>query len=200
MMIEVIKQLKSAFLLLLLLTILTGLAYPYAVTVAAQYFFPWKANGSLIFQDKKLLGSYLIGQYFTDYKYFWGRPSATLPFPYNALASTGSNYALTNPSYLNITRLYRDTQLQANPYATVPVDLVTSSASGLDPEITASAAFYQVHRIAKERHLPDKVIYHLIRKKIKIRKGLGLILNEVSLNVLELNMALDSLSKSVNSS
>lgn len=185
-------QFKVACLLLCVLTILTGFLYPVTITFIAQYLFPDKANGSLVINDDKLLGSRLIGQQFTSAKYFSGRPSATSPFPYNGENSGGSNMALTNPIYLQAIR-ERVTQLQsANPeqHMPIPADLVTASGSGLDPEISPLAAYYQVPRIAKERHISEEEVVNLIKANIKRRDFF--LLGEPRVNVLELNLLLDS--------
>lgn len=190
---EVIAQMKTALILLIVLTVLTGLLYPLAVTGLAQLFFPQKANGSLIVQNNQVIGSRLIGQSFTSQAYFWGRPSATSPYPYNGEASSGSNSGPTNPSFLATVK-NRITQLkQASPQKNnvIPVDLVTASGSGLDPDISPQAAFYQVARIAKERNLNEKEVHTLIEQHIQNRT-LGL-LGEPRINVLELNLALDHL-------
>lgn len=186
------NQLKIAFRLLLLLTVLTGLLYPVFVTFLAQIIFPWQANGSLIKKNNQVIGSKLIGQSFTDAKYFWGRPSATSPFPYNAASSAGSNLGPSNPDFLvtinNRVTTIKQTNLQNN---LVPVDLVTASGSGLDPEISPLAAFYQVSRIAKARGISEQTIQLLINNSIK-KRVLG-ILGEPRVNILELNLSLDHL-------
>lgn len=190
---EIMTQMKTALRLLIVLTVLTGLLYPLAVTGLAQLFFPQKANGSLMVQNTRVIGSRLIGQSFTSQAYFWGRPSATSPYPYNGEASSGSNSGPTNPSFLATVK-DRITQLkQASPQKNnaIPVDLVTASGSGLDPEISPQAAFYQVARIVKARHLTAKEVQALIQQHIQHRT-LGL-LGEPRINVLELNLALDNL-------
>lgn len=188
-----LKQIKTAFLLLIFFTVLTGIIYPLVVTGVAQLFFPWRANGSFIVENNQPIGSELIGQQFTDPKYFWGRPSATSPFPYNAASSSGSNLGPSNPN-LFATVKERITNLKnADPQNQnlIPVDLVTASASGLDPEISPQAAFYQISRIAKARGLPKNEIQSLVLNSIKYRT-LG-ILGEPRTNVLQLNLALDQL-------
>ncbi len=190
---EVIAQMRTALILLIVLTVLTGLLYPLAVTGLAQLLFPTQANGSLIEHNNRVIGSRLIGQSFTSNAYFWGRPSATSPYPYNGEASSGSNSGPTNPSFL-ATVEDRIAQLkQASPQNNnaIPVDLVTASGSGLDPDISPQAAFYQVARIAKTRNLSEKEIQSLIQQYTQHRT-FGL-LGEPRINVLELNLALDHL-------
>lgn len=189
-----IKQMKTAALLLMLLSLLTGLIYPLIVTGLAQVFFPWRANGSLIKQNNKIIGSQLIGQTFDAENYFWSRPSATMPFPYNSAASAGSNAGPTNPQFINIVRervtYLKHYHTQVDP---IPVDMVTASGSGLDPEMSPLAAYYQSARVAQARHLTQQEVNELIRTHIKSRTFL--ILGEPRINVLELNIALDVLSQ-----
>lgn len=194
---EAINQMKTALILLILLSILTGFIYPLTVTGLAQIFFPWKANGSLIKQNNQVVGSHLIGQPFSDAAYFWGRPSATKPYPYNGAASSGSNLATSNPDFLSIVKERMTHLRQADPQneQAVPIDLVTASASGLDPEISPLAAQYQVPRIAKIRQIPEADIYQLVEQYSKPRTWR--ILGEPRVNVLELNLALDNL-RSIN--
>jgi K+-transporting ATPase ATPase C chain len=191
---EVLKQCKTALLLLLLMSLLTGVIYPTVVTGLAQVLFHWQANGSLINQNGNIIGSTHIGQAFTSDNYFWSRPSATIPFPYNAANSAGSNLGPTNPVLFTLVQ-NRITALRAatnsDDKALVPIDLVTASASGLDPDISPLAAFYQVPRIAQARQLPAEQISALIQKNIQDRT-LG-ILGEPRVNVLQLNIALDNL-------
>jgi K+-transporting ATPase ATPase C chain len=188
------SQLRPAIVVFVSLTVLTGVAYPLLVTGIAQTFFPEQANGSLIIVDGRREGSSLIGQPFADPKYFWSRPSATSP-AYNAGASSGSNLGPTNPALLDAIRdrvkKLREADLQAGPY--VPVDLVTASASGLDPHISPAAAEYQVSRVAKTRNLDVSALHELVAKHIEGRT-LG-ILGEPRVNVLLLNRALDALEK-----
>jgi K+-transporting ATPase ATPase C chain len=189
-----LKQLKTGFILLIFFSILTGLIYPAVIAGIAQLLFPWRANGSLIAQNNKIIGSELIGQSFTDTKYFWSRPSATTPFPYNAAASSGSNLGPTNPDFLASIKSRVENLQQSNSQQQqnlIPVDLVTASGSGLDPDISPAAAFYQVARIAKVRNIPEKNIQELITK-LMIPRVLG-ILGEPRVNVLQLNLALDNL-------
>jgi potassium-transporting ATPase KdpC subunit len=194
MLAEALKQIKTGLVLLIFFSVLTGLIYPAIVTGIAQILFPWKANGSIIKLNGKPIGSSLIGQQFTDDKYFWGRPSATTPYPYNAENSGGSNYGPMNEDLLNDVKsrvgiLKVADYSNANP---VPVDLVTSSGSGLDPEISPYAAFYQSVRIAKARGIEaDEVVNKLIQNTIKGRTFD--ILGEPRVNVLRLNLALDAL-------
>lgn len=188
-----IAQLKTAVLLLALMIILTGGLYPVFITGVAQLFFPWRANGSLIYLAEKPIGSLLLGQSFSDRKYFWGRPSATQPFPYNTLSSAGSNLGPSNPKYLSIIQARIKMLEAAHPHSSIsiPIDLITASGSGLDPDISPAAAYYQVRRLAKTRGMTEKDLYQLINSKIK-RPFLG-ILGESRVNVLELNLALDKL-------
>lgn len=187
-----VSQMKTALILLISLMILTGLVYPLIVTGLAQFFFPTQANGSLIQQNGLIIGSRLIGQSFSSPAYFWGRPSATTPFPYNGGASLGANSGPSNPRFLAVKD--RVTQFKAFNTKTnqlVSVDLVTTSGSGLDPEISPYTAFYQVARVAKARHIPEKELQALIISQIKSRTW-G-ILGEPRVNVLQLNLALDGL-------
>jgi K+-transporting ATPase ATPase C chain len=192
-MTEVIKHIKPALMLLSIFTVLTGLLYPVTVTGLAQLLFPSQANGTLIQKAGENVGSSLIGQFFTDAKYFWGRPSATTSFPYNAASSSGSNLGPTNPELL-VKVKERIAQLRKSDpqnHAPLPVDLVTASASGLDPEISPVAAFYQVPRVAKARGLTEIQVYRLVTHSIEGR-SLN-ILGEPRVNVLKLNLALDAL-------
>lgn len=183
---------RAAIVSLALFTLVTGIAYPAIVTVIAQAAFPHQANGSLILKDGKLVGSALIGQPFDDPKYFWGRPSATAPFPYNAGSSTGSNLSPTNPDLVKAVQARVDALRAADPgnTAPVPVDLVTASGSGLDPHITPAAALYQVPRVARARRMDPRAVRRLVEAHTEGR-WLGL-LGEPRVNVLELNLALDA--------
>jgi|ERR687892_1981894 K+-transporting ATPase ATPase C chain len=182
---------RPAIVSLILLSAVTGLIYPAVVTVIAQLVFPHQANGSLIVKDGKAVGSSLIGQPFDAPKYFWGRPSATSPFPYNASASSGSNLGPTNPALAAAAKGRVETLRAADPNNTapVPVDLVTTSASGLDPHISPAAALYQVGRVAKARKLDESAVRQLVERHTEGRQ-LGF-LGEPRVNVLRLNLALD---------
>jgi K+-transporting ATPase ATPase C chain len=184
-------HIRPALVLLIVLSVLTGLIYPAVVTGIAHLVFPREANGSLIVRDGKVVGSALIGQPFDDPKYFWGRPSATSPFPYNAAASSGSNQGPTNPALYDAVTGRVETLRAAEPgnTAPVPVDLVTASGSGLDPHISPAAALYQVGRVAKARQLDESAVRQLVEQHIEGRQ-LGF-LGEPRVNVLRLNLALD---------
>ena len=186
-----LSQIRPAIVLLLLLTAITGLAYPLAITGIAQVVFPHQANGSLIVENGQIVGSELIGQPFDDPRYFWGRPSATAPFPYNAAASAGSNLGPSNPTLQEAVRSRVAALRAADPGNSqpIPVDLVTASASGLDPHISVAAALYQVPRVARERQLSEKDVEALVRRCTADRQ-LG-VLGEPRVNVLKLNLALD---------
>jgi len=173
------------------LTVITGIVYPLIVTGIAQAVFPFQANGSLIVKDGKPVGSALIGQPFDDPKYFWGRPSATTPFAYNAGSSSGSNLSPTNPDLVKAVQGRVDALRAADPgnAAPVPVDLVTASGSGLDPDISPAAALYQTPRVARARGLDPERVRELIGRHTQGR-SLG-VLGEPRVNVLALNLALD---------
>ena len=178
---------------LLIFTVLTGLVYPLVVTGIAQLVFPRQANGSLIVQNGQIVGSSLIGQQFTEPKYFWGRLSATGPYPYNASASAGSNLGPTNPALLDNVKARIAALQAADPgnNQPIPVDLVTSSGSGLDPDISVAAALYQLPRVARLRGLSESAVRSMVDKYTKGRT-LGF-LGEPRVNVLQLNLALDGL-------
>jgi K+-transporting ATPase ATPase C chain len=187
------KQIFPALLLFAALTSITGVAYPLIVTAIAQSFLPRQAGGSLIEHDGKVVGSELIGQPFGDQRYFWSRPSATAPFPYNAAASCGSNLGPTNPALLAAVRA-RIAELRAHEPAgdrPVPVDLVTASASGLDPHLSPAAALWQVPRVARARRLSEVALRRLVGEHTEGRT-LG-VLGEPRVNVLRLNLALGTL-------
>ena len=196
-----LREIRPAIILLLALTVITGLAYPLAITAVAGAIFPKQAEGSLIERDGKVVGSALIGQEFKTDKYFHGRPSATVapdpndstktvPAPYNAANSGGSNLGPTSKALAD--RLKEDVEkLKAeNPSASVPVDLVTTSASGLDPDISPDAALFQVPRVAKARNMPEDRVRQLVVTNTEGR--LAGLLGEPRVNVLALNLALDA--------
>ena len=196
------KHLRPAILMIVIMTVITGLAYPMAITGIAQMVFPHQANGSLIQRNGKVIGSALIGQNFASDKYFHGRPSATtetdpkepsktIPVPYAADNSTGSNLGPTAKALVDRVKGDAATLAAQNPGTPVPVDLVTSSASGLDPDITPAGALFQVPRVAKARGLAEERVRQLVQSQITDR--LAGVLGEPHVNVLELNLALDAL-------
>ena len=185
--------LRPAAVLLAALTLLVGGLYPGVTTVIAQLLFPWQAEGSLVTKDGKPVGSALIGQHFTGARHFWGRPSATAPQPYNAGASGGSNLGPLNPALAEAVKARIDALHAADPgnTAPVPVDLVTASASGLDPHISVAAARYQVARVAKARGLEPDAVQALVDRATE--RPLLPVLGETRVNVLRLNLALDAM-------
>ncbi len=188
-----LKTIRPVIVSLFVFTLLTGVIYPLAVTGIAQVIFPEQANGSLIIKDGKAAGSALIGQPFDDPKYFWGRLSATSPFPYNSASSSGSNLAETNPDLVKNVQGRIDALKAADPQAgrQVPVDLATASGSGLDPHISPAAAEFQIKRVAKARALDEAKVRAIVAQYSEGR-WLG-ILGEPMVNVLKLNLALDDL-------
>ncbi len=187
------RFIRSAISLLALMTLMLGIGYPLVIAGAAKMVFPRQAAGSLIYRDGKLLGSRLIGQSFSDPKYFWGRPSATTPQPYNALGSTGSNLGPLNPALLDAVKANAKALHAADPAnrLPIPVELVTASASGLDPDVSPAAVEYQAARVARARHLELAQVETLINAHV--RERLFGIIGERRINVLELNLALDRL-------
>jgi K+-transporting ATPase ATPase C chain len=187
------NTLRPALVLFVVLTLVTGIAYPLVVTGVAQSLFPAQAGGSLIIRNGKPVGSALIGQNFSEPKHFWGRPSATSPMAYNASASSGSNQGPLNPALTDAVKARVEALRAADPgnTAPVPVDLVTASASGLDPHISPAAARYQVARVARARGLPVSSVQSLVDEQVE--GPLWGLLGESRVNVLRLNLALDAL-------
>ncbi len=188
-----LRQFRPAIVSILVFTVITGLAYPLLITGLAQVAFPYQANGSVIIVNGKSIGSQLIGQWFDDPKYFWGRLSATSPYPDNAASSSGSNLGPSNSALADEVKARIAALKAADPgnNAPIPVDLVTSSGSGLDPNISVAAALYQTPRIARLRGLTEDQVVALINRYTQGRQ-LGF-LGEPRVNVLELNLALDQL-------
>jgi potassium-transporting ATPase KdpC subunit len=187
------RQLRPALLVLLVLTGITGILYPLLVTGIAQVVFPKQANGSLVVRGGQTIGSHLIGQSFTDRRDFWSRPSATSATPYDAAASSGSNLGPTNPALEAALRARIQALHESDPTnaAPIPVDLVTCSGSGLDPHISPAAAFWQVPRVARSRNLTAAQVHALVAQHVEGRT-FG-VLGEPRVNVLELNLALDAM-------
>jgi K+-transporting ATPase ATPase C chain len=185
------QLIRPALLMMAVMTLLTGVVYPLVVTGLAQVVFPGQANGSLIVEGDKLLGSSLIGQPFDDAKYFWPRPSATGPFPYNAAASTGSNLGPIEPNLAAAfnTRVAALKAADPGNEKPIPVDLITASSSGLDPDISPAAAEYQVARVAKARGLQENIVRELVAKHTAMRAFR--LLGEDRVNVVTLNLELD---------
>ncbi len=187
-----LQQLRTAAVMLLVMTLLTGVMYPLCVTAAAQLVFSHQANGSLILDGDTIVGSELIGQNFSGPQYFWGRLSATAPAPYNASASSGSNLGPLNPALVEATRARVDAlKASGTPSVGIPVDLGTASGSGLDPHISPAAAEFQIPRIAAARHVADSDVRTLVGQFTEGRQ-LG-VLGEPRVNVLRLNLALDQM-------
>lgn len=186
-------QLRAALTVFVLLTVLTGAVYPALVTLVAQGVFPHQANGSVLERENRTLGSELIGQHFDAPQYFWGRPSATSPTPYNAASSSGSNLGPTNAALLDAVRERVEKLRQAHPDQAdpVPVELVTASGSGLDPHISPAAVEYQVTRVARAMNLSPSSVRQLVAEHVEERT-FGM-LGEPRVNVLRLNLALDDL-------
>ena len=187
------KQLRPVFMVFFLLSLVTGIAYPLLVTGVAQLVFPEKANGSLILREGGYAGSALIGQPFDDPKYFWGRLSATPDFPYNPASSAGSNLGPSNPALVEAVKTRVAALQKADPEntSTIPIDLVTSSGSGLDPHLSPAATLYQVPRVARARGLSEDRVRQLVGQFIEPRQW-GF-LGEPRVNVLRLNLSLDRL-------
>ena len=190
-----LQQLRPALVLLIALTLLTGGVYPLLVTGAAQALFPQQAAGDFIERNGQIVGSRLIGQAFSAPQYFWSRPSATGPMAYNGAASSGSNLGPTNPAFLSMVKDRVSAIQAAHPMqqGPVPLDLVTASASGLDPHISPAAAQYQLSRVAKARNLSPEQVQHLV--KTYTQGAQWGIFGEPVVNVLELNLALDQLAQ-----
>jgi K+-transporting ATPase ATPase C chain len=199
-----LREIRPAIVMILAMTVLTGLVYPLAMTGIAQIVFPNQANGSLIRQGEKVIGSALLGQNFEKPEYFHGRPSATtdvdpkdpnktVPAPYNAGNSSGSNAGPTSKALIERVQADVEKLKAENPNAAIPVELVTTSASGLDPDISPAAALFQVPRVAKARNIDEAQLRQLVQAMTEVR-SLG-ILGEPRINVLKLNMALDDLGK-----
>jgi potassium-transporting ATPase KdpC subunit len=189
------EHIKPAILIFIILTIITGILYPLFVTGIAQVFFHNKANGSLVYQNGKAIGSSLIGQPYDDPKYFWGRLSATSPIQFNSASSSGSNLGPSNPALVEAVQARTKALKTVDPENKnpIPIDLVTSSASGLDPHISPASAYYQIPRISRLRGLPQNMVEDIVRQHTKGRL-LGII-GEPVVNVLEANLELDKYKK-----
>lgn len=189
------KTIRATVITLLFFTILTGFIYPAVVTGIARLFFPGQANGSIVTKGGKAVGSELIGQQFEDPRYFWGRPSATMPYPYNSGSSSGSNLGPNSPDLMKAVRARVQALRAADPGNTsrIPVDLVTASGSGLDPHISPAAAEYQVGRVARARGFDEGKVRIFISRYTEERQ-LG-VFGEPRVNVLRLNLALDEVNK-----
>jgi K+-transporting ATPase ATPase C chain len=186
------REIKKAVLLFVVLSLLTGVFYPMLVTVLAHVIFPRQAGGSLVYKaDGLCIGSSLIGQSFSDPRYFWSRPSATADFPYNPLASGGSNLGPTNKDLINRIKVYVATYQSMNNHGALPADLVMASGSGLDPHISIESAIIQIPRIARERHVSEIKIHQLVQNYTENRQ-FGFLGNK-RVNVLKLNLALGNL-------
>jgi potassium-transporting ATPase KdpC subunit len=187
------SELRPAIVVLLVLSLVTGALYPLAITAIAQIAFPAQANGSLIERDGKVVGSALIGQPFSEPKYFWSRPSATSAVAYDAGASSGSNQGPLNPALVDAVKTRIDALRNADPSQTapIPVDLVTASGSGLDPHISPASAAYQIARVARTRGVPEDRVRDLVAQHTQGRQWF--LLGEPRVNVLQLNLALDAL-------
>jgi K+-transporting ATPase ATPase C chain len=187
------QVIRPAVIFMVVMTVLTGVIYPLMITGIAQVAFPNQANGSLIYEGDKLVGSTLIGQRFDDPKFFWSRPSATGPFPYNAAASSGSNLGPIEPNLTAAFKTRVDALKLADPgnEKPIPVDLITASSSGLDPEISPAAADYQVSRVAKARGLEENKVRELVAKHTALRTFR--LLGEDRVNVVTLNLELDKI-------
>jgi K+-transporting ATPase ATPase C chain len=191
------RQLRPVFMVFLLLTVVTGIVYPLIVTGVAQFLFPEKANGSLIRGEGGYAGSELIGQPFDDPKYFWGRLSATPDFPFNSASSAGSNLGPSNPALVEAVKTRMEALQKADPgnHFPIPIDLVTSSGSGLDPHISPAAAMYQIPRVVRARGVPEDQVRRLVEQFTEPRQW-GF-LGEPRVNVLKLNRALDHIQNKV---